>query len=358
MNFFLCKKCDKFNEEKPVNINNCTENYKYNDVIYYTNAFYDTYINSKNYSGFNYDKNNEDIAINNPNLKLQNQEDDLEIIEYPYEYSHESINNCSKSTLKKYNLNDDDINMMTINSNDSKKASIKDIFVNISRKKNHYERKNIILNRESSKNSNNDNSINNNSKIYFLKNKKQKKYLTVDTSMRISNTIKKPCNTQPIFKNMKHNDKLNIRKNNKNIFKDYKGVNNSFKILKSNHSFQNGISKIKNKDSFNSFKSKILLKTHEDKNNYNNFGKTKSIFGFNHKKRDYTMLINEAIKKKLKKIDSNIKDKSNLNRYIIFSSGFKRQASKRIKRIKKDKTKESKETNESNKISTFNKTIS
>lgn len=134
MNFFLCKKCDKFNEEKPVNAHNCTENYKYNDVIYYTNAFYDTYINSKNYSGFNYN-NNKDILINNPNVKLQNQEDELEIIEYPYEYSHESINNCSKSTLKKYNLNDDDINMMTINSNESKKTSIKDIFVNMSRKK-------------------------------------------------------------------------------------------------------------------------------------------------------------------------------------------------------------------------------
>ena len=356
MNFFLCKKCDKFNEEKPVNVHNCTETYKYNDVIYYTNAFYDTYINSKNYSGFNYN-NNKDILINNPNVKLQNQEDELEIIEYPYEYSHESINNCSKSTLKKYNLNDDDINMMTINSNESKKTSIKDIFVNMSRKKNHYERKNILLNRESFKHSNNDNKINNNFKTYFLKNKKQKKYLTVDTGLRISNTIKKPCNTQPIFKNMKHNGKLNVGKNNKSILKDYKGVNNSFKILKSNHSFQNGIPKIKNKDSFNSFKPKILPKTHEEKNHYNNFGKNKSIFGFK-KKRDYTMLINEVIKKKLKKMDSSIKDRSNLNRYIIFSSGFKRQGSKRTKRTKKDKTKESKETSESNKITNFNKTIS
>jgi hypothetical protein len=356
MNFFLCKKCDKFNEEKPVNIHNCTENYKYNDVIYYTNALYDTYVNSKNYNGFNYN-NNTDKVINNPNKKLQNQEEELEIIEYPYEYSHESINNCSKSTLKKYNLNDDDINMMTINSNESKQASIKDIFVNISRKKNHYGKKNILLNRESFKINNNDNNINNNFKTYFLKNKKQKKYLTVDTGLRISNTIKKPCNTQPIFKNMKHNGKLNVGKNNKSILKDYKGVNNSFKILKSNHSFQNGIPKIKNKDSFNSFKPKILPKTHEEKNHYNNFGKNKSIFGFK-KKRDYTMLINEVIKKKLKKMDSSIKDRSNLNRYIIFSSGFKRQGSKRTKRTKKDKTKESKETSESNKITNFNKTIS
>ena len=227
----------------------------------------------------------------------------------------------------------------------------------MSRKKNHYERKNILLNRESFKHSNNDNKINNNFKTYFLKNKKQKKYLTVDTGLRISNTIKKPCNTQPIFKNMKHNGKLNVGKNNKSILKDYKGVNNSFKILKSNHSFQNGIPKIKNKDSFNSFKPKILPKTHEEKNHYNNFGKNKSIFGFK-KKRDYTMLINEVIKKKLKKMDSSIKDRSNLNRYIIFSSGFKRQGSKRTKRTKKDKTKESKETSESNKITNFNKTIS
>lgn len=70
------------------------------------------------------------------------------------------------------------------------------------------------------------------------------------------------------------------------------------------------------------------------------------------------MLINEVIKKKLKKMDSSIKDRSNLNRYIIFSSGFKRQGSKRTKRTKKDKTKESKETSESNKITNFNKTIS
>lgn len=356
MNFFLCKKCDKFTEEKPVNIHNCTENYKHNDVIYYTNVLYDTYINSKNYNAYNF-YDNTNIMINNPNKKLQNQEEELEIIEYPYEYSHESINNCSKSTLKKYNYNDD-INMMTINSNDSKQASIKDIFINMSRKKNTYERKNILLNRESLKNSNNGNNINNNFKTYFLKNKKQKKYLTVDTGLRISHTIKKPFNTQPIFKNMKHNNKLNTRKNNKNNLKDYKGNNNSLKELKSNHSFQIGKPRIKNKESFNSFKSKIFPKTYEDKNNYNSFGRNKSIFGFNNKKRDYTMLINEVIKKKLKKMDSSIKDRSNLNRYIIFSSGFKRQTSKKVKRIKKDKTKESKETCESNKISNFNKTIS
>ena len=357
MNFFLCKKCEKFNEEKPVNINNCTENYKYNDAIYYTNALYDIYVNSKKYNDFNFN-NKINTVINNPNKKLQNQDDELEIIEYPYEYSHESINNCSKSTLKKFNLNEDDINMMTINSNESKQTSIKDIFINMSRKKNHYERKNLLLNRKSFKNSNNDNKINNNFKTYFLKNKKQKKYLTVGSGLRISNTIKKPCNTQPIFRNIKHNGKLNAGKNNKNFLKDYKDVNNSSKILKSNHSFQKGISKIKNKESYNNFKPKILPKTHKEKNNYSNLGKNKSIFGFNNKKRDYTMLINEVIKKKLKKKDSSIKDRSNLNRYIIFSSGFKRQGSKRIKRIKKDKTKESKETSGSNKISNFNKTIS
>ena len=182
--------------------------------------------------------------------------------------------------------------------------------------------------------------------------------MTVDSVLRISKTIKNPSNTQPIFRNIKHNGKLNVGKNNKNLLKDYKDVNSSSKILKSNHSFQNGIPKIKNKESYNSFKPKILPKTHEKKNIYNNFGKNKSIFGFNNKKRDYTMLINEVIKKKLKKKDSSIKDRSNLNRYIIFSSGFKRQGSKRIKRIKKDKTKESKETSGSNKISYFNKTIS
>ena len=176
--------------------------------------------------------------------------------------------------------------------------------------------------------------------------------------MRISKTIKKPYNTQPIFKNMKNNNKLNVGKNNKSILKDYKGVNNSVKQLKSNHSFQYGITKIKNKESYNSFNSKIIPKTSEEKNCYKNYGKSKSIFGCNNKKRDYTMLINEVIKKKLKKKDSSIKDRSNLNRYIIFSSSFKRQRSRRIKRIKKDKIKESKENNESNKISNFNKTIS
>ena len=252
MNFFLCKKCDKFSEEKPVNINNCTENYNTNDVIYYTNVFYDAYVNSKNINDFN-SIDNTNIVINNPKVKLQDQEDELEIIEYPYEYSHESINNCSKSTLKKYSLNDDDINMMTINTNESRQTSIKCLFFNKTRKKNLYERKNKLLNRDSFKNENKDNNINKNYKTYFLQNKKQKKYLTVNPGIRISNTIKKPYNTQPIFKNVKHNGKLIIGKKNKNNLKDYKGVNNSLKILKTNHSFQYGIPKIKNKDSFNSF---------------------------------------------------------------------------------------------------------
>jgi hypothetical protein len=357
MNFFLCKKCDKFSEEKPVNINNCTENYNTNDVIYYTNVFYDAYVNSKNINDFN-SIDNTNIVINNPKVKLQDQEDELEIIEYPYEYSHESINNCSKSTLKKYSLNDDDINMMTINTNESRQTSIKCLFFNKTRKKNLYERKNKLLNRESFKNEIKDNNINKNYKTYFLQNKKQKKYLTVNPGIRISNTIKKPYNTQPIFKNVKHNGKLIIEKKNKNNLKDYKGVNNSLKILKTNHSFQYGIPKIKNKDSFNSFKSKILPKKNEDKKNSNIIGKNKSIFGFNNKQRDYTMVINEAIKKKMKMMDSAIKEKSNLNKYIIFSSCFKRQINKRIKRMKKDKTKKSKETNESNIFSKSNKTIS
>ena len=310
----------------------------------------------KNYHCFNF-TNNTEIMINNPKVKLQNQEDELEIIEYPFKYNNESINNCSKSTLKKYNLNDDDINMMTINTNESNQTSIKDIFVNMSRKKNHYERKNILLNRESFKNCNSNNKINSNFNAYFLKNKTEKKNLEIKTSSRISNTIKKPCNTQTIFKNMKHNSKLNVAKNNRNKLKDYKGVNNSLKILKSNHSFQNGIPKVKNKGSYKSFQSKILPKACEEKNKCGNIVKNKSIFGFNNKKRDYTMILNEDIKKKLKTIDSDLKDKSNLNTYIIFSSGFKRESNKRIKRIKKDITKESKETSESNKISKFNKSV-
>ena len=347
MNFFLCKKCDKLSEEKPVNINNFTKNYKYNDVIYYTNTFYDTYVNSQNYINDLNINDSANIVVNDPKMKLQDQEDELEIIEYPYEYNHESINNCSKSTPKKYNLDNDDINMMIINANNSKKISIKDIFSNTSRKKNHYKRKNILLNRESFKN-----------KTCFLQNRNQKNYLTINTDLRISNTIKKQCNTQPIFKKVKLIDELSLGKNTKKKLKDYKGANNSSKILKSNHSFQNEIHKINNKDLYCSFKSKISPKKNEEKKNRINIGKNKSKFNFNNKKRDYTMLINEAIKKKTRTMDSAIKDKSNLNRYIIFSSSFKKKGNKRIKRIKKDKTKEAKETTESNKFSKFNKTIS
>ena len=356
MNFFLCKKCDKFSEEKPVNINNCTENYKTNDVIYYTNAFYDTYVNSKKINDFNFN-DNPSIVINNPKVRLQDQEDELEIIEYPYEYSHESINNCSKSTLKKYNLNEDDINLIAINTNESKHTLIKDLFFNMTRNKNLYEKKNILLNEESFKNKNKDNNINRKYKTYFLQNKKQQNYLKVNPGLRISNTIKKPCNTQPIFKNIRNKSKISTGKKNKNK-KDYKGAYSSLKILKSNHSFQYGMPKLKNKDSNNSLKSKISLKKIVEKNNRNIIGKTKTIFGFNNNKRDYTMLINETIKKKLKTMNSAIKERSNLNKYIIFSSGFKRQSTKRIKRIKKDETRESKEANESNKFSKFNKTIS
>jgi hypothetical protein len=248
--------------------------------------------------------------------------------------------------------------MMTINTNESKQTSIKCLFFNKTRKKNLYERKNKLLNRESLKNEIKDNNINKNYRTDFLQNKKQKKYLTINHGIRISNTIKKTYNTQPIFKNVKHNGKLIIGKKNKNNLKDYKGVNNSLKILKTNHSFQYEIPKIKNKDSYNSFKSKISPKKNEEKKSSNIIGKNKSIFGFNNKKRDYTMVINEAIKKKMKMMDSAIKEKSNLNKYIIFSSCFKRQINKRIKRMKKDKTKKSKETNESNIFSKSNKTIS
>ena len=298
MNFFLCKKCEKFNEENPVNINNCTENYKYNDVVYYTNALYDTYVNSKNINGFNFnDKQN--IVINDPKVNIQDKEDELEIIDYPYEYNHESISNWSKSTLKKYNLINEDINMVTINKNKTKKTSIKDLFFNMSRKKNHKERKKVLIYQDSLRNRNKDNNANNEFKTYFLKNKQPKPYLTDSTSIKISNIFKKSCNTQPVFKNVKHIGKLSIGNNNKKKLKDYKGDNNSLKILKSNHSFQNRIPKIKNKESYNSFKANIFPKKIGKINSRNNIQKNKSIFSYNNKKRDYTMLINEVIKQKI-----------------------------------------------------------
>jgi len=355
MNFFLCKKCEKFNEEKSVNINNFTENYKYNDVIYYTNAFYDTYVNSKNINCFNFnDKQN--IVVNNPKVNIEEEkEDELEIIDYPYEYNQESINNCSKSTIKKYNLFDEDINMMTINTNETKKTSIKDLFLNMSRKKNNKERKKVLLYQDNFKNKNKNNNINNDFKTYFIKNKKPKKYLTVNTGMKISKTFKKSCNTQPVFKNLKHIGKLNIGNNNKKNLKDYKGDNNSLKILKSNHSFQSRIPKIKINESYNSFKANIFPKKIGKINSRNNIQKNKSIFGYNNKKRDYTMIINEAINKNLKTMNLTIKDRSNLNRYIIYSSCCKRKIRKRNKRVKKDETKETDETKKSTK---FNYTIS
>ena len=85
MNVLLCKKCDKINEENTLNIIYNTEPNNY----YYISTFYNPYYNSP--KQFNKLKSH----------KLQSQEDELQIIEYPYEQKRESRNNNSKSTIKK-----------------------------------------------------------------------------------------------------------------------------------------------------------------------------------------------------------------------------------------------------------------
>ena len=201
----MCRKCDKFNEEKPININNCTENYKYNDVIYYTNELYDYYISSQNYiNNLNF-MNNIKNKNNNPNKNLQYQEEELQIIEYPYEECYDSVNNCSKTTIKKYNLDDNienDISPVKTTS------SIKNIFSNISKKKLIKKKKNILLKGELS----NPNNNNNKSGSYFLKRRPKKFLTTITDKAKMSKLIKKYCSTKPLFNNIKHKKKNTIKK--------------------------------------------------------------------------------------------------------------------------------------------------
>ena len=130
MNIFFCKKCDKLNEEKVIKINNILDDNKFKDINYYTNSLYNSYISSHKYIN--------DLKTSSNNI----QEDELQIIEYPYKVRKESNNNFSKSTLKKYDFDDD--NNIEIKSK-VKQISIKQIFDNLNKKKLVNRKKNILL---------------------------------------------------------------------------------------------------------------------------------------------------------------------------------------------------------------------
>ena len=286
MNIFLCEKCDKLNEEKTINLNNNSENNKYNNTIYYCNSLYNSYISSiKNIN-----------ELNNESYKLQNQEEELQIIEYPYEKKKESQNNYSKSTLKQYNF-DINENISEINSQ-LKSSSIKKLFSTLNKQKPVNKKKNILLNNDSLKK-------NNNYEIYFLKNN-QKQNLTNSSDLKVNNNNKR---------NSKNKSKLNKVILNKYLkLEDNNPQNNSWTQIRTNNSFlQKRISfnnKKKNDYKLKNSNKKIEKRNRSSKNKYKN----KYIIINNIKgKNNNNILIDKIISKNVKTTNSFINKKSNLN---------------------------------------------
>ena len=331
MNIFLCKKCDKLTEEKTININNKTEENKFKNEIYYCNSLYNSYFSSIKYMN----------VANNSSYKLQNQSDELQIIDYSYEKGIESQNNYSKSTLKKYNFdnNNDDINEVQI-----KSSSIKEIYSNLNNKKKCINNKKKIL-------IYNDNlKTNNNFESYFLKNN-QNQLITNNVDIKENNSMKRYN---------KNKSKLNKVKLNKNLNNT---KNNSWTQSKTNNSFfQKGI-EFNNKKNINYKENNINEKSEKKNNSNKNNYKNKCIYLNNIKpKKENTILINEMICKKLKKINSSINKKNNLKGDTIFSSNPKKSTSNiikiSIKNEKKNPIKEKNKVNENKMITKINKSIS
>jgi hypothetical protein len=313
MNFFLCKKCDKLIDENAINSNLLTNNDNHNNEIYYSNTLFDSYISSKNLIN--------DIKLSKHKLSFQ--EDELQIIDYPYAYEtkRESRNNNSKSTLKIYNF--DETNM-----NDANKAqklySIKDIFSNLHKKKyNNKKRKTLIINNNSYKK-------NNNFEYYFIK-KNPRKYLTQNTNNKFSNNIKKFCKAKTDFNKLKKRNSSNNKKIYLKEDKSYKkNNNNTINQERNNNSFQNG-KKIKDKKSFNSIKSRKLKDKNENYINNNNFNTNLNIMTKNKIKKNSTLLINDVMNEKFKNMNDFIYKKNNANRCSLPSSDVKIISSRIIK---------------------------
>ncbi len=304
MNIFLCKKCDKLNEEKALNMICNTEPNKYNDIIYYKNTLYNSYYSSQKY-------------LNKLNsTKLPSQEDELQIIDYPYEQKNESKNNFSKSTLKIYNFEEDNLNINELNK-PVKNYLIKNIFTNIKQKK-----KNIMLNR-------------NNFKYYFLKNPK--------CPVHINNTYNSSKSNDTGIKNK---NKINTRNNKKKIDVNYNKNNlNKIADVNSFHKVNTNINnKFKDKKTFCSVKNVKEEKNNVSNRNINNY-KNKCLSINNMKKNDNLILIKQAIRRKLKTMNCSLNKKTNLNRYTVFCSSLKNSTSQIVssksKNIKKNKTKKS-----------------
>ena len=96
---FMCKKCSK-PHEKVLNINSTSSSELNN--IQYSNSIYDS--NIQDYYNIN------DLAVIKTinNLTESNKEfnDELQIIDYPYNNQNETSSLCSKTTIKKYSIDE------------------------------------------------------------------------------------------------------------------------------------------------------------------------------------------------------------------------------------------------------------
>ena len=213
ISIFMCKKCSKLHE-RVLNVNS-TSNSELNN-FYYSNSIYDS--NIQDYNNLN------DLTImktfNNVKTETNNKSnDELQIIDYPYHNLNEASSFCSKTTIKKYNI-DEKFNNSEKNTPQQITHPAKNIFnlfnhnnsqIVVCKKKIN----NLLINNKKGKFQNKFTNYD----CYFLKKKNSNKFLKLKT--KLSSNKFNAQNKRNKISNTNQNNNLLFRKNltskNKNI---------------------------------------------------------------------------------------------------------------------------------------------
>ena len=214
MNIFLCHKCHKISVDKSIITHNNIESNNLSDKEQdYANCCLNTYFYSPNV-----------YKLNKPPRKKPSQESELQTIDYPYNNKKESQNDFSKSTLKMYNFEND--NVLTVGH--YVKPSKKNYYLlNLNNNKSVKNKKNAFY------------SINNYDNLFIKKNHRiipRKRYTVIKINKTNNNSCKNKNKTNlNIYQNTdeygyENNNKFNYKKySSNNIFKPKEKHNNKYK---------------------------------------------------------------------------------------------------------------------------------
>ena len=234
MNIFLCHKCNKISEDKSINANNNKESNNLNEKEQNNiNSSHNLFFSSKKFK-----------KLNKASYKNPSQETELQIIDYPYNSKKESQNDFSKSTIKKYNFENDNIltighygkppkniytllnlnnsNSVNNENNDFSKITNYDYLLIKKTQKNIYRKHNNIIKVNKT---NNNNKILNKTIIHKFQKNKEFKIENNISYKKIIHYNYKNYNSNILFKSKDKNNNNNIRKastlclNNKNMGK-------------------------------------------------------------------------------------------------------------------------------------------